>query len=169
MVGLYGTAASLGLVLALIVVRPGRLARAASEEGESGQTWLALVSLRFWAWGLLVFGCAGLILSTLGRFPNEMGLAVSVASGFLSGGLAAFTTFAVRRYAPSNYDRRMIGAEATVTAGLDRGSAGSVIWQGDESIELPAFTEEAEFAAKPGDKVLIVSIERGRARVTARD
>ena len=140
-------------------------------EGGHAGTWLPILSLQFWTFGLAFFGLTGLLLSTLTSAPVAVQLLTALPTGAISGLGVSYGIRKMRtqQISSSLDEQAYLGTEATLLFPLQRGDTSKIRFslQG-RTLELLAVTEE-DAALPAGARVVITEIERGRAKVIAAD
>lgn len=141
------------------------VAHAHADEGHAAPS-LPFLSLRFWTYALGAFGLSGLLLRALGA-PAAVHVPVAAGAGV---GVGLAVTWALRALArrtggsPANLEEAR-GAEAVVLLPVSPEKDGKVrLRLGEQDVDLPARPMETETFA-PHDRVLVVSVEGGVARV----
>lgn len=126
-------------------------------------------SLRGVTYFLGFFGFTGVALRVLTEAPAYVIAGSSVGVGLAAAGLA---TVVINRLMAENRtgggtlkSADMVGREATVLIGFDKGTTGRVVINGlSTNMEMLCVSEEENFAE--GDQVLIVDTKQGVASVT---
>ena len=134
-------------------------------DGDAGDVWSVLASVRFWAFGLLAFGLVGTLTAVFHLAGPALTAAVSTAAGIASG---VFAVTAIRRLT-----RRTASSHAT--RGDLVGKLGKVVvpvgaeWRGKVRIEVKGalidVPARATEAIGVGEVVLVEEDEGDAVRV----
>lgn len=133
---------------------------------------IPFLSLRFWTFGACFFGLTGTILSFLSPTLTPTAIAaISLAVGVFCGA-AVVWIFDILRSQQANsmvQSDDLIGLGGTVEIPFDRDSRGKVrLSVKGCTFDMGAMTEESrEFS--PGDRVLVVGMEKNRVWVVSED
>jgi hypothetical protein len=133
-----------------------------------GPGWRALVSLRFWTFGLAAFGFLGAFLHVMGVQEPTAAL-VSAPVGLVLGYVAAWIFWKLSRSEVSVATGlgQLRGAEAEVVLPVRIGGTGKIALKvSGQYTELPARTNDARELGMR-EHVLVVSIDEGVAIVTS--
>jgi membrane protein implicated in regulation of membrane protease activity len=136
-----------------------------------GDFWLPFLSLRFWTYGLMVFGVVGLLLTWLTNVSTASGAVLSIASGLVAGTGVAYLMRSLRGSDSDSLAREqdLLGVEAKVLVPIRGETSGKVrVNVKGELIDLVASTTE-ETPLDVGDSVLVVGIDGGKASVIRRE
>lgn len=143
---------------------------AGSEHEHSGGellSWLPFLSLRFWTYGLALFGGIGWALSALTPTASPTILGISLTVGVLMGTLAATLINVARRMSADSSTRTqdLLGVAGKVTVPVHGASEGKVrvLVRGD-SIDFLALSNDNR-SIPTGESVVIVAVENDRLRV----
>ncbi|MEQ1820940.1 MAG: NfeD family protein [Fimbriimonadaceae bacterium] len=138
-------------------------------EGDAGM-WLPFLSLRFWTYGLMVFGLCGWLLTIEGSNPAPSILMISIITGVVMGTAVSYLMRILKRMqVDSNTNSAdLLGMSALVTVPIRSNLEGKVraTVKGDLLDFLARSNDEREFAS--GEEVVIVAVENDRVRVIAK-
>ncbi|MEO7454099.1 MAG: hypothetical protein ABIV13_04985 [Fimbriimonadales bacterium] len=141
-------------------------------EGDAGihsDLYLPFLSLRFWTYFITCFGVTGLLLTMMTATNPVTITVVAVVTGLIAG---VGTHVLMSRMKDRDTDagvttEHLIGREARVLVGVSPDNEGKIrIEVKGELVDITAFTEEG-VPLVPGDRALVISIERGRANVVS--
>jgi hypothetical protein len=131
---------------------------------------LPFFSLRFWSYGLAVFGAAGYILMTMARMSPTLAAVFAGAVGLTSGLTVVYSIRAVSRQLVSSGASidELLGSEALVTVAVRGETPGRIrCTLKGEIIDLLAVTDPGT-SLEPGSSFIIANIENDRARIMPR-
>lgn len=128
---------------------------------------LPIFSLRFWSYGLLVFGITGYILASMARLPFGLAATAAVVVGLLAGSIIVYALRALSKQLVSTGASidELLGSEAVVTVAVRGETPGRIrCTLKGEIIDLLAVSDHNE-RMEAGTKVIIAAIENDRARI----
>ncbi len=137
-----------------------------SQELAGHDTWLPFLSLRFWTFGLAAFGLTGTLLQLTG-ISSLVSALVSAPMGLLTGTAVAWLFHYLRKTTVGQaLDLHSLrGEEARVILPISSEKTGKIrIMLEHQVLEIPATTSEGQLL-EPGSRVLLVSVEDGKADV----
>jgi membrane protein implicated in regulation of membrane protease activity len=138
-------------------------------DGDSAM-WLPFLSLRFWTYGLMVFGLCGWLLTIEGSNPAASILMISIITGIVMGtAVSNLMRILKRMQVDSNTNSAdLLGMSALVTVPIRSKLDGKVraTIKGDLLDFLARSNDEREFES--GEEVVIVAVENDRVRVIAK-
>ena len=140
-------------------------------DGDHGDAWLPFFSMRFWTFLLATFGVTGTALTLLTSAPAPTVLAWSIALGLIMGLTVSFLMRALKLAAADSSVAQsdFLGIEGRVTVPIRGALMGSVrVNVKGEELDLHA-TAQDEAVFSEGDRVVIVEMADGRARVVPRE
>lgn len=134
-------------------------------------SWMPFFSMRFWTFLIATYGVTGTALTLMTDTPGPVVLGWSIALGLVTG-LAVFFLMQALKLASADSTVNatdFLGMEALVTVPIRGALMGSVrVSVKGESLDLHA-TSQDEAMLGEGDKVVIVEMENGQARVVPRE
>lgn len=137
-------------------------------DGDAG-FWLPFFSLRFYTYFFAGFGTTGLLLKYLTKANPITAAIISGAVGVGSGlGVAILMRILrVTETTTSSKDKDVLGKEGTVLVAIRGSNPGRIrcTVKGD-IIDFLATTEQPD-SIEPGEKVVVVAMENGRAQVVS--
>ena len=142
-----------------------------TDGGLDGGPWIPFLSFKFWTFGACFFGLTGLALAWFTPMAAAAQLLVAAPAGLLSGLGASWTLRQLSRsqISSSMSQREMIGCEAEALFPIAAGAPGKIRFTLHErEFELLAVADPEHPIAR-GDRVVILEIEEGRARVIPHD
>ncbi len=128
--------------------------------------WLPFLSLRFWSFGSVTFGLAGLLLSLV-PIPALVVFAVAALVGVIVGSTSALLFRRVRTDEVSGATTfaRYIGEEARVVVAIREGASGRIAVETHGGrVEIPARSRDRELVH--GERVIIAAVAQGVADVS---
>jgi membrane protein implicated in regulation of membrane protease activity len=141
-----------------------------SDHGGVGD-WIPFFSLRFYTYFFAGLGATGLLLTFLTTTPASLILTLSLIVGAVSGTSVWLMIKLLRKTENTSTatEKDLMGKEATVMVGINGRNPGRIrcTVRGD-IIEYLAIAEDGT-KLNPGDTVVVLSMENGRAEVVARD
>ena len=141
----------------------GELDALNTAERKSKARFIPFLSIRFWTFGLTIFGVTGFILVKMDQ-SSTVHVSLSIAMGVLVGWAAALIFHQLKNTtvdSSMNTDQ-LAGHQGEVTLTIRPASAGKVRIQSKEQyIELVATTSHSE-PLKIGEKVLVLKSQHGR-------
>ena len=143
----------------------------AGHDVDHGGTWLPFFSMRFWTFLLATFGVTGTALSLMSDTPSATVLAWSIALGLIMGLAVSFLMRALKLASANSSVSQsdLLGMEAFVTVPIRGGLMGRVRCNvKGEDLDLHATTDEESILGE-GEKVVIVEMADGKARVIPRE
>lgn len=135
--------------------------------GAEAGTWLPFLSIQFWIFALAVFGIVGTTLRLALGTTLFMELAAAVPTALLTGAGVSWTIRSLRQSQISSSldERAWLGCEGVVLFPISAKQQGKIrVVMHEREHELLALTDEEEPMA-PGEKVVVIELEEGRARV----
>ncbi len=139
-------------------------------DGESAM-WLPFLSLRFWTYGLMVFGLCGWLLTIEGSSLAATVLVISISAGLVMGtGVSLLMRTLKKMQVDSNTKTSdMLGMNGLVTVPIRTNAEGKIraSVKGDLLDFLARSNDDREFSA--GEEVVIVAVEGDRVRVIAKE
>jgi len=135
--------------------------------GADAGLWLPFLSMRFWTFSSASFGASGLLLSILGT-ASLITLITSSLLAMFMGWSVAFLFHKLKHATVTGEitTSSLQGSEARVMLSLDPNKTGKIRLSLDgKMLDLPAQTQD-QTTIDRGDKVLIVSVDKGVAQVT---
>ncbi|MCB9794854.1 MAG: hypothetical protein H6741_19285 [Alphaproteobacteria bacterium] len=129
---------------------------------------MPLLSLRFWTYALTAFGATGALLMLFG-LATALHLPGAIVTGFVAGYGMSWTINALKKNTvTTTADASQARAsEAEVVLAVGPGKTGKVkLMMGGSLVELIATTRE-EVRLERGEKVLVISVDDGRAEVAS--
>ncbi|HVL38703.1 MAG TPA: hypothetical protein VM328_04865 [Fimbriimonadaceae bacterium] len=132
--------------------------------------WIPFLSLRFWTYFFAAFGLTGILLSKLAAVPEPLAAWVSAGTGFVCGLAVTFVMRLVRQQEADSSAKidDILGTVARVLVPVHGDQPGKIRFMvKGETIELLALNQETG-TIQSGEDVVIVAIEKDRARVLPR-
>lgn len=133
--------------------------------------WLPFFSMRFWTFLLGTFGVTGTALSLLTDTPSPIVLTWAIALGLVMGLAVSFLMRALKLTSADSSvaQNDFLGVEALVTVPIRGALMGRVrVNVKGEDLDLHA-TSQGEDTHSEGDKVVIVEMVDGKAKVVPRE
>jgi membrane protein implicated in regulation of membrane protease activity len=138
-------------------------------EGVHSDAYLPFLSLRFWTYFAACFGLTGVLLTYV---SGASALAIGIAA-LATGLVAGLATHGIMRSMQNREadsgikEEHLIGKEGRVLVSVSPGGEGKIrLDVKGELVDLAAFTDD-QVPLLPGDRALVVSIERGKANVVS--
>ena len=132
--------------------------------------WLPFFSLRFYTYFFAAFGTTGLLLHYLTDIGTVNGAWIAGAVGLVAGLSIALMVRLLRvtETTTSSKEKDVLGKEGTVLVAIRGSNPGRIrCMVKGELIDFLAITEEAG-SIEPGEMVVVVAMEGGRAQVVSR-
>ena len=139
----------------------------AQDGSDHGDTWLALLSLRFWTYTLGAMGTTGALLSGLTGLGTGAVFGTALATGLVAGFSISTLMRALKRSQNSSLPERanLLGAGAKVLVAVRPSETGKVrVDVNGELVDLLAVSD-SENTLEAGTQVVVIALEGDKARV----
>lgn len=139
-------------------------------DGEHLSTWLPFLSLRFYTYFFAGLGTTGLLLHYLTETSSAVTLTLSLVVGFFAGCSVWLLVKILRRTESdsSTHEGDFLGKEAVVLVTISGRTPGRIrLTAKGDILDVLAVSEENEPIA-PGQSVVVVAMDNGRAQVIPR-